>query len=70
MECGGCCLANNYCIAFSWTPGSNDCDMAYTTLMYIVYGSNATDTQVSTDQVEVYRDETLYEETCYKQGLP
>ena len=44
--------------------------MAYTTLVYIVYGSNATDTQVSTDQVEVYREETLYEETCYKQGLP
>ena len=70
MECGGCCLANNYCIAFSLTQGPNDCGMAYTTLAYIVYGENATDTQESSDQVEVYRDETLYEETCYKQGLP
>ena len=43
--------------------------MAYTTLVYVVYGENATDTQESSDQVEVYRDETLYEETCYKQGL-
>ena len=62
-------MANNYCIAFSWTQGTNDCAMAYTTLVYVVYGENATDTQESSDQVEVYRDETLYEETCYKQGL-
>ena len=61
-------MANNYCIAFSWTQGTNDCAMAYTTLVYVVYGENATDTQESSDQVEVYRDETLYEETCYKQG--
>ena len=62
-------MANNYCIAFSLTQGANDCGMAYTTLAYAVYGGNATDTQESSDQVEVYRDETLYEETCYKQGL-
>ena len=62
-------MANDYCIAFSWTQGTNDCAMAYTTLVYVVYGENATDTQESSDQVEVYRDETLYEETCYKQGL-
>ena len=67
VECGGCCLANKYCIAFKWTSGSNTCDLAYTTHVYVLYGEDATSTEYE-NYVEVYRDESLIEKICFIQG--
>ena len=68
VECGGCCLANIYCIAFRWVAETKVCEEAYTTLTEVTHGPNAAETPIAKG-VEVYRDETLLENMCFKQGF-
>ena len=68
VECSGCCLANDYCIAFSYENSSGKCRLAYTSHANVVYGKNIAHLQGS-GLVEVYRDETFLLDTCLKKGV-
>ena len=68
VECAGCCLANDYCIAFKWENGSNKCDLANTSHSNVVYGKDVHDTNGPPLYVEVYRDESFLQDTCFKRG--
>ena len=68
MECAGCCLANDYCVAFSWGILSGICHLTYTPHTTTIYGKNADDKE-GPGRIEVYRDETFLQDICFKTGL-
>ena len=71
VECAGCCLANSYCIAFRYyrnLSGLKTCDIAFSTSINVVFGETATEEE-HTNRVEIYRDETSFEDNCLKNGI-
>ena len=68
VECAGCCLANDYCVAFSWEILSGICHFTDSSHANIVYGKNADDKE-GLGRIEVYRDETFLQDVCFKKGL-
>ena len=67
MECAGCCLANDYCVAFGWEILSGICYFTYTPHANTIYGKNADDRE-GPGRIEVYRDETFLQDVCFKKG--
>ena len=68
VECAGCCLANDYCIAFSWEILSGICHFIYAPHANTIYGKNADDRE-GPGRIEVYRDETFLQDVCFKEGF-
>ena len=68
VECGACCLSNKYYIAFRWEDGTKLCEGVSTLLLNVVYGNDTEPKGDAANRVEVYRDETLIEDTCMKKG--
>ena len=67
VECAGCCLANDFCIAFRIKPDSEKCQFAYTSHANVVYGNDVFDVNAP-GRAEVYRDETYLQNFCSKKG--